>query len=316
MITQDNQDNQDEKDMSLMAFDQYMRFVRWTPSLTEEEEGQLLECVERGRGEQGKLSPDRQVLQEAIQARDRLVEGYQGLVVRIANTYKRCFRSMELLDLIQEGNLGLLKTIERYRVHEGGALFALAVHWIWGAILSAYSERDGMVRMAHRTFVQVQKMRQVRSRLMTTLDRDPTLEEIAAAMEIGRGKVHELIVYERQSSVESLQGLLLECTDESDYGFVSVFEASEDRDTQRQQEMQQAVHQAVGSVLTARQQEAIRLRFGLSEHDGCCHTLVETAQQMGLKWRESLEILQHRAIARLREELALLYESADEQEVA
>src|ERR1700730_16513430 len=176
MRTQNNQDNSDEKDMSLMALDQYMRMVRWTPFISVEEEGQLLERVERGRGEQGNPSPNSQVLEEARRARDRLVEGYQGLVVRIANTYKGCFRSMELLDLIQEGNLGLLKAIERYQVQEGGALIASAVPWIRGAILSSYRERDGMVRMACRTFVQVQKMRQARGRLMAILDRDPTLE--------------------------------------------------------------------------------------------------------------------------------------------
>src|SRR5437764_4507200 len=104
MSTHDDQDNQD---VSLLAIDQYMRFVKWTRELTLEEEGQLLERVERGKQEQVQPSPDRQVLAEAKQAYDRLVVGFQPLVIHIANHYTYRARSMELMDLIQEGNEGL-----------------------------------------------------------------------------------------------------------------------------------------------------------------------------------------------------------------
>ena len=87
-------DDENNQDVSLMAMDQYMRFVRWTPELTPEEEKCLLERVERGRQEQRKSVPNHQVLEEARQARDRLVEGLQALVIYIANQYKRRVRSM------------------------------------------------------------------------------------------------------------------------------------------------------------------------------------------------------------------------------
>lgn len=316
MTKKHDQVDQDEKDISLMAFDQYMRFVRWTPEATDEEVLQLLERVERGRFEQVKPHPDGQVVAEAIQARDRLVAAFQPLVIYIAKKYKKWSRSMELLDLIQEGNIGLFQAIGRHGVHSGYPLRAAAVHWIRGAILTALSQRAGMIRLPYNVDLLVQKMQQMRGRLQMGLDREPTLAEVAEAMETSVAKVYELMEVERRVAVESVQGLLLAGTDESDYGFVSLFAAWGEEDAHRRQELQQAVRQAVETVLTARQQEAIRLRFGLSEEDGCCHTLVETAKLMGMKWRESLETLQHRAVVRLREKLASVYESADEQEVA
>ena len=308
--------NRDTEDVSLMAFDQYMRFVRWTPEATDEEVMQLLERVERGRFEQVKPYPDGQVVAEATEARDRLVAAFQPLVISIAMKYRKWSRSMELLDLIQEGNIGLLQAIERHGVHSGYPLRAAAIHWIRGAILNGLSQRSRLIRLPNNVELLVQKMQQVRGRLQMELDRDPTLAEVAETMETSVAKVYEVMEVERRVAVESVQGLLLAGTDESDYGFVSLFAAWGEQDLQRREELHQAVRQAVDTVLTARQQEAIRLRFGLSEEDGCCHTLVETAKLMGMKWRESLEVLQHRAIGRLREKLVSVYASADEQEVA
>src|SRR5436309_3362879 len=103
--------DQDDQHVSLLALDQYMRLVKWTPELTLEEEGQLLERVEPGKQEQLKPYPDRLVLEEAKQAYDRLVAGFQPLVIHIASTYRYRVRSIELMDLIQEGNIGLLQAI-------------------------------------------------------------------------------------------------------------------------------------------------------------------------------------------------------------
>lgn len=316
MTKNHDQNNQEEKDMSLLAFDQYMRLVRWTPEVTDEDVMQLLACVERGRSEHGKPHPDAQVFTEATEARDRLVAAFQPLVIHIAKRYERWSRSMELLDLIQEGNIGLLKAIERHSVHSDYPLSAAAMHWIRGAILNALTLRAGMIRLPHNVDLLLHKMQQVRGRLLAELDRDPSLAEVARAMEMSVAKVDEVMEIERRVSVESLQGLLLAGTDESDYGFVSVFDAWVRADACRREELHQAVRQAVETALTARQQEAIRLRFGLNEDNGRCHTLVETAKLMGMKWRESLEVLQHRAIGRLREQLAWVYGSADEQESA
>ncbi len=89
--------------MSLSAFDQYRREVNWIPRLTDEEEAQLLRCIERGKVEGSKHYPDARICEEARQARIRLIEGYLWLVMRIARRYERYCQEMELLDLVQEG---------------------------------------------------------------------------------------------------------------------------------------------------------------------------------------------------------------------
>ncbi len=99
--------DQNDQDVSLMAHDQYMHVVRWTPPLPTEEEVVLFQLIERGKAEYMQSSPDQQILQEAQQARDRLVAGFQGFVIHIAKQYCRYARGLELLDLIQEGNLGV-----------------------------------------------------------------------------------------------------------------------------------------------------------------------------------------------------------------
>src|SRR5437868_10600874 len=111
--------SEEEREVSLLAIDQYMRQVRWTPDLTLQEEEELVERIARGKAEQQKACPNQVVMAEARQARDRLVEGYQRLVVYIARQYTYRFGSMELLDLVQEGNLGLLHAIDYHDASKG-----------------------------------------------------------------------------------------------------------------------------------------------------------------------------------------------------
>jgi RNA polymerase primary sigma factor len=109
----------DDSDVSLMALDQYMRQLRGMCPLTDEEEKRLVQCVERGRAEAFQVWPDKQVLEEAKQARDRLIEGFLRLVVCLARQYVGVCRGMDLLDVVQEGNEGLLKAIDRHESRKG-----------------------------------------------------------------------------------------------------------------------------------------------------------------------------------------------------
>src|SRR5205085_9627731 len=89
--------SEEEREVSLLAIDQYMRHVRWTADLTLQEEEELVERIARGKAEQQKGCPDQVVVAEARGACDRLVEGYQRLVIYIARQYTYRFRCMELL---------------------------------------------------------------------------------------------------------------------------------------------------------------------------------------------------------------------------
>src|SRR3989440_9334879 len=97
--------DQDDQDVSLMAYDQYMRLVNWTPRLSDEEILQLLQRIAVGKTEQTKACPDSRVLAQAKEARDHLVVGLQRLVMSLAQRCHRGSQHMELLDLIQEGNI-------------------------------------------------------------------------------------------------------------------------------------------------------------------------------------------------------------------
>src|SRR4051812_43940666 len=101
------QDDGNSKDSSLMAYDQYSRWVRWTPHVSKEEIASLMQGVLRGKEERSKGSPDRQLLEVAHQAREQVVIALQRLVIHLARRFLSRFQSLELLDLIQEGNLGL-----------------------------------------------------------------------------------------------------------------------------------------------------------------------------------------------------------------
>src|SRR5947209_7929590 len=114
MSFHDEQDDDNSKDSSLMAYDQYSRWVRWTPHVSKEEIASLMQCVLRGKEERSKCPPDRQFPEVAKQAREQIVIALQRLVIHLARRFWSRFQSMELLDLIQEGNLGLLFAIDHY----------------------------------------------------------------------------------------------------------------------------------------------------------------------------------------------------------
>src|SRR2546428_9809200 len=97
-----DQDDQNSKDVSLTAYDQYSRWVRWTPFVPKEEIASLVQCVLRGREEHAQWYPDSQVLEEAKQARDQIVIALQRLVIHLPRRFSSRFRRMELLDLIPD----------------------------------------------------------------------------------------------------------------------------------------------------------------------------------------------------------------------
>src|SRR6266536_5093519 len=165
--------DQDDQDVSLLALDQYMRLVKWTPELTLEEEGQLLERVEWGKQEQLKPYPDRRVLEAAKQAYDRQVAGFHTLVIHIASTYRYRVRNMDVMDLIQEGNVGLLQAIDVNDTRKGYSLAGLAGRCIRDAILQAIYYRDRQVRFSMRTEQALAHLSYMQSQLALSLGRDP-----------------------------------------------------------------------------------------------------------------------------------------------
>src|SRR3989441_3021460 len=300
---QDSMSTQEERDVSLMALDQYIRQVRWLEPLTQEEEAQLLARIERGKDEKRQPQPNAWRLSLAHAARERLVEGYLPWVIHLAKEYVSRARGMQLLDLIQEGNLGLLAAIEHNNVSKGYPLRALVTAYVRGAILDALRERDGMVRIPDRTVRQLRLLRKAQRALLHALRREATYAELAAHMQLSVEKVCELVCYQERQEVASLEGLVQARASEEEPAFVSAFAATAEQ--MRVQPWSELIEQAMHTMVTERQRTVVQLRYGFVENGGSVRTQKEVAELAGIAWITVLRD-ERRVKAVLREALAVV----------
>ncbi len=190
------------QDVPLSAIEQYLRGVKLAAPLLDEEEAQLLRCIEQGKVEQAKRCPDACVLRAAGQACDRLVEGYQPLLLGLARRYVRHCREMELLDLVQEGDLGLLQALEKFDGRAGSGSFRTwAFSWVRGMMLLALWQYEGAIRLPLEKARAVRQMGMVNTQLLAVLGREPTIEEMAVEMGVSEKDVRDLIVLQEQAVV-------------------------------------------------------------------------------------------------------------------
>jgi RNA polymerase primary sigma factor len=304
-------DDQDDQNVSLMAYDQYMRLVNWTPRLSDEEILQLLQRIALGKAEQTKACPDGRVLAQAKEARDHLVVGLQRLVMWNAQRCHRRYQKMELLDLIQEGNIGLLKAIEKHQPERDREFIGFASVFIRQALWQAALERSDLIRLPENIGRVVCKAYKVERRLIATLGREPSPAEVAQAMGIEEQTLREALACDqRRQSMKSLQGLLWEEDAEDQHSFVSLFEAWVEADEARRVRVEQAVEEAM-TRLTPRERAVMRMRYGL---DGQCLNMPDMAQVMGTTLK-AVECLGVSARKRLRKALApvVLGEQAEDE---
>jgi RNA polymerase primary sigma factor len=305
MISQAHEHDGD-RSVSLLAQDQYMREVRWVPELLREEEDELVQVVERGKLEQVKAHPDAQVEALAAAARDRLVEGFQGLVICIAHDMKHRFHGMDVMDLIQEGNCGLLRAIEENDVSKGLPLKALACSYIRYAISDAWREHNGFVRCSRQAHGELVTVLRAEASLLQERQQEPTVAELAQATGLSFTQVFEVQTFRQWVKMESIEAFQEEHEERGDEEpYRSLFEVapfSEPRCA--------AVRQAVEEVLTERQRVVINLRYGLAEGAGQGMKHTEIAALFGINWEVSSR-QESKAKQRLRVALApLVNESA------
>jgi len=285
----------DNRDASLMAQDQYMREVWSVERLTQEEEEQLIQRVYRGRCERLKPLPNQWVLSLARHARDRLIEVYQSVVISLAKKFAFRFKSMGFMDLVQEGNLGLMAAIDENDPNKGIPLRVLVFRCVRNALWRALRDRDRMVAVSCREEEALQRMKMVEARLLRVLGREPERSELAAEMGVSEAIVQELHEIE-QRQCTSLNALLQEKNAEEVFDFVALYQSFCDEKT----ESQEMVSQAVEAVLTDREREVVQLRYGLG---GQCMTLVDVGCQLGVA-PSTVSMAESRAKKRLREVLA------------
>jgi len=267
------------QDIPLGALEQYRREVNWIAPLTGEEERQLLRCVEHG--------------EEAQQAHARLMEGYQPMVLGIARRYARYSRELELLDLVQEGNLGLLQACMNFDGSKCGSSFSVwAYSWVRGMIRCALL-REGAIHLPLRKAKAVRRMSEVNKGLYAVLGHEPTLEETAREMGVTLSQVHELVILQEHHMVS-----LHAPVDEDGEIFLEEVIADPSACVDAADEIP-SVEDVLGS-LTSRERAVMKLRYGVE--DGQPHTQREVAELLGLKL-STVQMIDGRAKRRLRRSL-------------
>jgi RNA polymerase primary sigma factor len=278
------------------ALEQYLREVNAVPQLSDEEERQLLLHIEAGKAEQAKSCPDDGMLALARSARARLVEGYQALVIGLAKRYLRLCKELELLDLVQEGNLGLLQALDTYHPHLERASFRTwAFAWVRGKVFLAIWRFEGAIRLPLETVRMMRRMEKVSERLLSMLHREPTIEEIAKTMGIAERDVRELIVL-REQKVVSLYTLPVEDganTLEETFPDVSGLASSAG-------DAMVTLEEAM-ALLPERERVVVKLRYGFE--DGQARSHREVAALLDVPF-STVAALDRRAQARLRKVLA------------
>lgn len=280
----------------------YLREVGKTPLLTPEEEIELARRCQRGRAAEEQLKkgiPDHETrqrllkeMEEGHKARERFVKANSRLVVSVARKYLR--RGVPFADLIQEGNLGLMRAIERFDPERGYRFSTYAIWWIRQAISRAVAYQGRTIRLPAHVVEEISRLNRASRRLTKELGREPNEEELAEEMDISQEKVADLT----RVAVEPVS-LDIPVGEEE---MSSLAEFVEDEVTPpptaeaSQSLLEEQVEEALAS-LTPREAEVIRLRFGLD--GGRSYTLEEVGQKIGLT-RERVRQIQAEALRRLR----------------
>jgi RNA polymerase primary sigma factor len=280
----------------------YLKEVSRVPLLTADEEVALAQRIERGRMAReelakGNASPRRRselrkLIEDGWSAREHLITANSRLVISVAKKYMG--RGVPFLDLIQEGNIGLIRATKKFDYRRGHKFSTYATWWIRQAVTRAIADQGRTIRVPVHMGDQINKLLRVQHQLTQRLGREPSVEELAEALDVPPKKVENMIqVARRPLSLET------PTDDEEDSvlgDFIEDDEAPPPDDTATYNLLKEHLGEVLNG-LPPREVRILQLRYGLL--DGQAYTLEEVGRKMGVT-RERVRQIEAQALSRLR----------------
>ncbi len=258
----------------------YLREIGKTPLLTGDQEKELAKRNEKGD----------------MEARNKLIQSNLRLVVSIAKRYVGRSPNLTLLDLIQEGNIGLARAVDKFDYRRGFKFSTYATWWIRQAITRALADQSRTIRIPVHMVETISKFTQVKRRLLQDLGREPLPEEIAAEMGVDVEKIRHIIKISQETiSFEAPVG------DEDEDSSLGDFIEDEKGQTPAQAAALRLLGDQIKEIisdLSPREQKILKMRFGLE--DGVTHTLEEVGNEFGVT-RERIRQIEFKALEKIRQ---------------
>ena len=280
----------------------YLKEIGKVPLIDAETETKLAKIVVAGNAAQKKLDSGNlngedieklvKQVEEAKSAREKLVNSNLRLVVSIAKKYTQ--RGLQFLDLIQEGNMGLMKAVDKFDYNKGFKFSTYATWWIRQAITRAVADQARTIRIPVHMVETINKLVRVQRQLVQKLSREPSPEEVAEAMGIDVDKVQQIQkIAQEPISLESPVG---EEEDSSLGDFVPDPQAIDPYEYTTKVKLNEEVENVL-TTLTDREERVLKLRFGLV--DGRARTLEEVGKEFGVT-RERIRQIEAKALRKLK----------------